>query len=388
VRRPPTIRRACVACLFLCLTVSAPAQASTAPATTPTSAAIAPSLSPDRPGAKAMLDLGITYSGGAQGVPTPVRKSVLQLPAGLTLDVPRLRSCRGAVLRADGPRACPPQSRIGGGQALAEVHAGSQLLTEHVALFAFLGPPRKDRPTFEILGEGRTPLHERVLLSGVALPDAAPYGEELVLSIPPIPTLPLEPDASLRKLSLRIGARPTRGHAKTANSVLVPSHCPPSGLPFAASFRYADGSSGSATATVPCEGTSSSVAQPAAHGARTVAFTEVGHLRATAKHEFTLVEQGPASGTFAGTIYVRLTLVSTSRATAEIRIVHGGGSITAHATASYKRSRSSASFSGTMSITGGSGAYAHVHGSGLHFGGTMQQSNDALTVQMSGGISD
>ncbi|MGH2853611.1 MAG: hypothetical protein ACRDLF_05400, partial [Solirubrobacteraceae bacterium] len=122
--------------------------------------------------------------------------------------------------------------------------------------------------------------------------------------------------------------------------------------------------------------------------ARTISLKEAGRLHATYKHEFTLYEQGSASGTFTGTLYVHMTLVSTSRATAQIKIARSGGSISGYATATYRRSGGAADFSGTLTVTGGSGSYTHVHGSGLSFSGTIQQSTDAITVQMSGRLSD
>jgi sporulation-control protein spo0M len=42
-----------------------------------------------------------------------------------------------------------------------------------------------------------------------------------------------------------------------------------------------------------------------------------------------------------------------------------------------------------MTIDGGSGEYTHVHGSGLDFSGTIEESDrDAITVRVSGRVSD
>ena len=184
-------------------------------------------------------------------MPSPVRRSVLQFPAGLSLDIPSLRSCSAAHLRARGASGCPAQSEIGRGHALVETHAGTLTLAEEVSLEVFLGPPRNLEPTVEILGRGYTPLDERMVFTGSVLPDRPPYGEELELSIPPIPTLQLEPDASIATFSLTIGASGTR-RGRGASSVLIPSRCPAGGFPFAAEFTYADGSTGSALATAGC----------------------------------------------------------------------------------------------------------------------------------------
>lgn len=214
-----------------------------------TSVTITPSLSPDRLQAKGALTLSIHYAGGELGVPSPVRRALLKLPSGLGLDIPILRSCSAARLRARGASGCPPQSKIGGGHALVEARAGSQLITEHVTLWIFLGPLQNFQPTFEVLGQGDTPLQKRIVLSGTVVPDHAPYGEDLVMNIPRIPTLRLEPDASIAELTLTVG---TRARRPGANTVVVPGSCPLSGFPFEAEFTYADGSSGGASATALC----------------------------------------------------------------------------------------------------------------------------------------
>ncbi len=368
--------------LTTCATLTVPAQALTASAQAATSAVITPSLSPDRLGAKGALTFTIRYAGGEFGVPSPVRRSVLQFPAGLSLEIPKLRSCTTARLRARGPSGCPAQSEIGSGHALVEVRAGTLILTEEVTLWAFLGEPRNLQPTFEILAQGYTPLDERMVFTGMVLPDEAPYGEELVLSIPRIPTLPLEPDASIVSFSLTIGASKRPGK-HDANTVVVPSSCPLGGFPFAAEFTYADGSDGSARATVPC----ARGAAPSALIARTFSLNENGRLQVTSKHGFTLNERGSASGTITGTIYVHLTVVSTDRVTAEVSIYPRGGSITGAGTASYDRGSATASFSGSLAISRGTGSYDHAHGSGLSFSGTIQRSNDAVTVRVSGRVS-
>ncbi|HWX43808.1 MAG TPA: hypothetical protein VNY52_00630 [Solirubrobacteraceae bacterium] len=233
-----------------CLITATTSGAAT-PTSTATSATIAPSLSPDRLGIRAALTFTIAYSGGESGIPSPVRHVVLQFPAGMTLDIPALRSCSAARLLAYGTSGCPAQSRLGRGHALVEGHLGAELVTEDVALWAFLGPPQNLQPTIEILAEGSQPVGEAMVLSAAVLSDRAPYGEELVMPIPQIATLPLEPDAAIVNFSLTIGTD-RRRLARRTNTVLVPSHCPAGGLPFAAAFTYADGSSGSALATVPC----------------------------------------------------------------------------------------------------------------------------------------
>ena len=361
------------------------APATLAAASEATSATFVPTLSPNRPDAKGALTLAVQYTGGTMGVPTPVRRSTVSLPAGLTLEVPSLRSCSAARLRAHGPRACPPQSLIGHGHALAEALAGSEVISEEVALLAFIGPPQGNNPTFELVGEGSKPVPAQIVITGTVLPAHAPYGEQLVIPIPPIPSLPSITETSLANITLTIGTRGPHP-SRSANTVVVP-RCPAGGWPFAAAFTYADGSSGSTVAKQPCPAKVAHRA-PRARAAATVSLHETGNLRLASKHGFTLNEQGSASGTLSGTITVRLTIVSSSHVRAEVHISRSGGSISGEATASYHKSGRSASFSGSMSVTGGTGAYSHAHGSGLSFGGTIQNSTDAIAVRLSGPIAD
>ncbi|HTZ65004.1 MAG TPA: hypothetical protein VMB51_12945 [Solirubrobacteraceae bacterium] len=230
----------------LCACSPAPAHAGVA-----TTATIAASLAPDRLGAKAALTLAVHYAGGEAGVPAPVRRAVVWLPAGMSLDAPQLRSCSAARLRAVGAGGCPQASALGAGHALVETRAGSLTVTEKVSLRAFIGPLDNLEPTFEILAQGLSPAEQRVVLSGFALVAGPPYGEQLVLSIPPVPTLPLAPDASIASLSLTVGAG-LRARARDRNAVLVPSACPAGGFPVAAEFTYAGAPSGEASTAIPC----------------------------------------------------------------------------------------------------------------------------------------
>jgi hypothetical protein len=124
-----------------------------------------------------------------------------------------------------------------------------------------------------------------------------------------------------------------------------------------------------------------------ARAAGTLTLAETGHLRLTSHHSLTLNEKGSASGTIAGEIYIHLSVVSTNRVSAEVSIYPRGGSLTGIATASYRPSGAVASFSGTMTITRGTGRYGHARGTGLTFTGTVQRTNDAVTVHVGGRIS-
>jgi hypothetical protein len=217
-----------------------------------TGASIHPSFLPDRLGASTALTLAFKFSGGQEGVPEPLSHAVVHLPAGLGIDLRGVRTCATRRLRQRGARGCPAASLVGRGHALVEAHAGSQTIPEEAVVTAYRGASQSGRPTLAILGQGETPLEERIVFSAVQQPDGAPYGTKLAMSIPPIPTLPGEPNASTVSFSLTVGGgRRPRAHA-AAGAITVPHRCPAGGFPFAADFTFADGSSASARAKVPC----------------------------------------------------------------------------------------------------------------------------------------
>jgi hypothetical protein len=124
-----------------------------------------------------------------------------------------------------------------------------------------------------------------------------------------------------------------------------------------------------------------------AHAARTITLNESGRLHLTSHHGFHLNEQGTTSGSIRGSIYIHLYVSSTKRVTAEVSIYPSNGSLTGYGTANYRANGGQATFSGTMSISRGTGSYSGAHASGLSFTGTIQRSNDATTVHVGGPLS-
>ena len=133
-----------------------------------------------------------TIAGGAFGVPSPVRRAVVRFPAGLSLEIPTLRSCSPARLRARGRERLPGAIEIGSRARARGGPAGIPAASrEHHAVGVSRPAAQPPADVLRCLAQGYTPLEERVVLSGTVLRDNAPYGEDLVLSIPEIPTLPL-----------------------------------------------------------------------------------------------------------------------------------------------------------------------------------------------------
>jgi hypothetical protein len=245
-RRRQLARLACPPlALALAYGVAAPSTALAQPA----SAVIRPSFSPDAPGARTAVAFAFTIRDpeGEGEVPPPLRSMVVHLPAGLGVDLRGVATCAPQRLRSRGPAACPSRSLLGRGHARLQVHAGSQAIPEDATITAVRTPDRAGHPALAIFGHGDTPLQEQTLSTATLLGDRAPFGARLSVSIPPIPTLVLEPDASVISFSLTLG-----GAGAHAGALTVPRRCPEAGFPFAAEFGFADGTRAAATARVPC----------------------------------------------------------------------------------------------------------------------------------------
>jgi hypothetical protein len=109
-----------------------------------------------------------------------------------------------------------------------------------------------------------------------------------------------------------------------------------------------------------------------------------GHLRFVHASGSLLIDEGHVAGTFPGSVKVRFVYDGEPNVSAQFTIYGSGGSISAHGSARLSSPTSSApSFRGRLSITEGSGRYAHVRGGGELFG-VFNRRTYALTVQAIG----
>jgi hypothetical protein len=143
-----------------------------------------------------------------------------------------------------------------------------------------------------------------------------------------------------------------------------------------------------ALAAVAALGTGAAGAAPNAHAARTLDLKDSANLKLSNKKGFELKESGKASGSLPGTIYIQLKVASERSITAVIQVYPSGGLLKASASGSYRvQSSSTATFTGKLNITGGSGRYSKAKGSGLSFSGTVHRPGDSVSVRVSGNMS-
>jgi hypothetical protein len=118
--------------------------------------------------------------------------------------------------------------------------------------------------------------------------------------------------------------------------------------------------------------------------AHALSVKDEGHLHMVSSSGSNLVEEGAVTGTILGKVRVNFNIGPTVYASFTI-YVHGGGSIsgsghgTLHSTSAYS------TFGGSLTVTHGTGRYAHAHGTGGLYGAINRRSSSyPMTVQTTG----
>ena len=125
---------------------------------------------------------------------------------------------------------------------------------------------------------------------------------------------------------------------------------------------------------------------PTARSARTLSAADTAHLHfnAAGSEGATLLEEGLAKGTLPGRMRAHLRIEATF--TGSFVLYTSGGSIKGRGSAKPSGSGRYESFRGSLTVTGGTGRYAHAHGqAGLY--GVFDRKTYGLTVQTTGHLS-
>jgi hypothetical protein len=136
-----------------------------------------------------------------------------------------------------------------------------------------------------------------------------------------------------------------------------------------------------------CVPTAYAAVRPAvlAQATGTLNVTDEAHLHLTTTAGELLEEEGTATGALPGKIRARFRVGATVSGSYTF-YPRGGGSITGSGSARLHSTGTYASFGGTLTISHGTGRYAHAHGRGGLYG-LVNRHTDALTVQTTGHLS-
>ena len=220
------------------------------------------SLTPERLGAGTTLYFGLRIAGPNGQIPPPLSTVNLLYPAnlGLISSGLGLATCSRPELEAQS--ACPPDSLMGYGTALAEVPFGPETLRETAQITTWMAPIEAGHLGLLFLVQGQTPVRAELIFTSHILPAPRPFGGAVATTLPIIPSLPDTPDVSVTRLSTTLGPMHItyyqRFHGKTTayhpTGIRLPRTCPAGGFPFAAELTFQNDTHATAHTSVACPG--------------------------------------------------------------------------------------------------------------------------------------
>lgn len=188
------------------------------------------------------LSLGAQLGSTDGTVPSPVNHMVFNFTRGAKVHPEAFGTCTMDVLKAKGPEACPSSSRLGDGKAVANALETSFDATIKVFNGPQAGAGRKILIYARALGTVVIPME------GTLKKTSGKYGWVLDLPVPRIATVGADNDAAITSFSVVVGGV----GRKRVPFIEAPTACNRPGWPFLGTFTYADGASGSSSATIPC----------------------------------------------------------------------------------------------------------------------------------------
>ncbi len=211
------------------------------------------SLTPERLGAPTTISASFHISPGPGEFPV-LAGVALSFPAnlGFLTSGLGLAACDPTLLAEQGPQACPANSHIGGGSAVALLPL-SGLIREPVQLSILAGPSSDGSLHVLLSALGAFPVAALIVLDARLLPG------RLSIAVPAVPSIPEGPDVALGDMHLQLGGELTyyeaiRGHevAYHPRGIGLPRRCPRGGFAFGAQFTFVDGQRASAHTSVAC----------------------------------------------------------------------------------------------------------------------------------------
>ncbi len=179
---------------------------------------------------------------------------------GIGLSGLGLMSCELQTLETHGPAACPNESVMGYGTAVAEIPYGSQLLPERMRVTIFRGPTENGVIQMLVHVVGSTPAIAEMTFPGQLAPAPAPFGGQIQATLPAVAGLPGGPGVAVVRFGAAIGPMHVLYHERVRGrlvsfhpkGIMLPDRCPAGGFRFLAHLAFDDGSHLAVADTVPC----------------------------------------------------------------------------------------------------------------------------------------
>lgn len=237
------------------LLVVAGALAAPAPARSQQLVDINAGFSPLRLGAHTTVSLGFDIRTADGSLPSALTGIAFHYPPQLGLATSGLgeASCNPGKLAYYGPKACPANSIMGSGSALAKFQVSPEISEETASIALVAGPEQHGYVQMLISATGAYPVAARIVMRALLLPG------RLQFSVPLVPGIPEGPDVAVVRVRATLGGRLTyyeRRHGRRIayhpDGIKLPRSCPRGGFRFSATFSFLDGTRAQARTTVPC----------------------------------------------------------------------------------------------------------------------------------------
>jgi hypothetical protein len=192
------------------------------------------------------LATGASFANPDGSQPSPVRSMHFKFPPGKA-NWTKFPACDPQKLEtAKAPDGCPAGSRIGKGTSVVWARP---IVADPipVTIDVFNGPAAGSGRTLLFLARSTGAISTQMVLRGVLRRTTGRFGFDLDVTVPQIPTIPGAPDASVVSLNTLVQAR-----RHGVSYLEAPRTCPTAGFPVAGTFDFADGSSTSTSARIPC----------------------------------------------------------------------------------------------------------------------------------------
>jgi hypothetical protein len=220
------------------------------------------SFNPERLGQSTTVNLRLQVAPGSEPIPPPLVQAEVRYPAGLDPQLSGLGidACTAATLETAGIAACPPDSVMGEGQAIAEFLIAHRVVREVAQITAVRTTEQEGHLTMLMYLYDETAVSVQLILTGRLLPADGPFAGLLDIHVPLVQSLPGTPDVSVAEIRLGLGPESLTYSENVAGKVVhyipegisLPKRCPHGGFPFAVTLGFADGSHATAAQRVPC----------------------------------------------------------------------------------------------------------------------------------------
>jgi len=171
------------------------------------------------------------------GFPPPLEGINFYLPKGAVLHPEGFPTCPPSTLEptGQGPKACPNGSRAGPvGHVLGEVAFGTKIVPEEATVEPFYAPGGG----LEFFTFGHEPTVIEIISKGHYVKAADPFSQELIGEVPLVETVPGAQDASVHRISVKVGSAYRRG-GRTIYYGRLPNSCPAGGFQIKTELRFA-----------------------------------------------------------------------------------------------------------------------------------------------------